>query len=476
MKTIRQMISGLLALALVLPLSINAIAQDASTIKKDLTVGNFTSIIHDNPCVMKITQGDVNAVSVEGPAESVNSIEAKVNNGDLSFGLGKGGWDNVILNVTVKDLRHVEVQGASVLQSTNEISADVLELEAEGASGVDLQLKVNSLKSEISGASTVTLRGSAITHESEVSGASNLKATDFKTATTTIEVSGAAEAKIDATETLNGEVSGAASLYNKSQPTNQAVEESGAGSVVKDTTKLRFGDKNVMIFDDKFPMHKKGCEDKCGRKKVNPQWAGLELGFNSYVTKDFDFNLPSGYEYFEPTAGRSMSIGLNVAEFGIRLVKDHMTLVTGLGFEFNNYFYKNNYTLVSDTNSLVAFDMPGPKYDKNKLTVSWFRVPLLLQFNTGSGRKGGSFHVALGAIGAVRMCSHTKQTWEIDDTRYRTLTKSSFNLNPFKADATLRIGYGYFNVFVNYTFTPMFEGGKGPKVFPVTAGITLVNI
>ena len=470
------MISGLFALALVLPLSINAVAQDASTIKKDLTVGDFTSITHDNPCVLKITQGDANAVSVEGPAESVNSIEAKVSGDDLSFSAGKGGWDDVILNVTVKDLRHVEVSGASVLQSTNEITSDVLELEAEGAAGVDLQLKVNSLKSEISGASTVNLKGTAITHESELSGAADLKAVDLKTATTTIEVSGAANAKIDATETLNGEVSGAGSLYNKSQPTTQAVEESGAGSMVTDTTKLRIGDKKVMIFDDKFPMNKKGCDNKCGRKKANPQWAGLELGFNSYVTKDFDFKLPSGYEYFEPEAGRSMSIGLNVAEFGIRLVKDRMTLVTGLGFEFNNYFYKNNYTLRSDTNRIVLLCVAGPKYDKNKLTVSWFRVPLLLQFNTKSGHKGGSFHVALGAIGAVRMCSHTKQTWEIDDTRYRTLTKSSFNLNPFKADATLRIGYGYFNVFVNYTFTPMFEGGKGPKVFPVTAGITLVNI
>ncbi len=475
MKTMKNIFKGAMSLLLVLTVAVSAWAQDGGNIKKDIAVGDFSSIQHDQPCVMKISQGEAQQLTVEGPQEVVASIKAEVKNNVLSFSTDKS-WDNVIIYVVVKNLNSIEVSGAAVLEGTSEIKSDKFDLSAEGAAEVNLQLQVNTLNTEASGASNIKLSGTAQQHNAEISGASSLKAMELVTKKTEIEVSGAGDAKVDATEELNGEVSGAGSLFNKSKPGTVNVEESGAGSMVTDTTKFRFGDKNVMIFNKDNEDMPGSCHRKCGKDKVKPQWAGLELGFNSVMTNDFDFDLPSGYEYFEPTAGRSFSVGLNIFEIGVPIVKKHMTLVTGAGFEFDNYYYKNNYVLNADSNTLSATLMPGPEYKTNKLGIGYFRIPLLLQFDSKKDKHGSTFHFSMGAIGAVKMCSRTKQLWEIDNTKYRMVTHDDFNLSPFKADATVRIGYGYLNLFVNYSLNSMFQKGHGPQVFPVSAGITLVNI
>ena len=52
---------------------------------------------------------------------------------------------------------------------------------------------------------------------------------------------------------------------------------------------------------------------------------------------------------------------------------------------------------------------------------------------------------------------------------------NSFYLQPFKFDATVRFGYGIINLFATYSLNTMFQSGRGPELYPVTAGITLVG-
>jgi len=473
----KNTVKGFLALMMMLPLALNSLAQEGGNVKLEKTVEGFNAIEMDQSCKMLVSQGDNNSVTVEGPKEVVEAMKVVVKDGVLSIDNAGKSLEGVVINVVAKNLTEIEVGSAAIMESASELKFDNLEIEAEGAADVNLQLNVNVLESDASGAASLKLRGMAQQHNAEVSGAATLNAVDLQTKKTTIDVSGAGNAKVDATEELKGEVSGAGSLYNKSQPQTMNIEESGAGSVVTDTTKLRFGDKEVMIFDDKCPGNHGEHPGKCGKSdKVKPQWAGLELGLNGYMNKDFGFDLPEGNSFFEPQIGRSMSLGLNIFEIGIPIVKKHMNIVTGLGFEFNNYYYKNNYVMLSDTSVFTASMVPGENFDKNKLTVSWVRIPVLLQFDSKQDKGGNTFHFSMGVIGSMKMCSHTKQLWEAEDTRYRMVTRDDYNLSPFKADATVRIGYGYLNLFMNYSLNSMFRKETGPQLFPVSAGITLINI
>jgi len=56
---------------------------------------------------------------------------------------------------------------------------------------------------------------------------------------------------------------------------------------------------------------------------------------------------------------------------------------------------------------------------------------------------------------------------------YKRKVKDDFNVNPFKYDLIARIGYGKFTMFGTYSLSTLFESGKGPVVYPFTAGISL---
>jgi len=54
-------------------------------------------------------------------------------------------------------------------------------------------------------------------------------------------------------------------------------------------------------------------------------------------------------------------------------------------------------------------------------------------------------------------------------------TYGSYHLSPFMLDATLRIGWSHLNLWATCGITQLFQDGKGPEVFPLNIGLTLLS-
>jgi len=234
----------------------------------------------------------------------------------------------------------------------------------------------------------------------------------------------------------------------------------------------------------------------CRKGKYNGHWAGVDLGWNGYVNTNFNMSFPSNQNYLDLNTSRSLTVNLNPVELNLNIAKNHFGLTSGLGFTFNNYYFSNSTLLVHDSNTLVAYrlvDQNGNKADMkvNKLTVIWLTVPVMFEYQTNSGIKWNSFHLSLGVIGGVRLCAYTKQKFYSRYTTYYlrddngldigsvyvnnnfTRTQSQYHLNPFKLDATMRIGWSFLNFFANYSVSQMFQKNQGPVIYPWAIGITL---
>ncbi len=106
---------------------------------------------------------------------------------------------------------------------------------------------------------------------------------------------------------------------------------------------------------------------------------------------------------------------------------------------------------------------------------TYINVPLLLEFNTNKKAKK-SFHFAVGVIAGYRLSSRVKQIYELAGRTYKNKVSDDYNLNPFKYGATVRIGYGKFNVFATYSLSTLFEqNAVAPQLYPFTVGVTLVH-
>lgn len=260
-----------------------------------------------------------------------------------------------------------------------------------------------------------------------------------------------------------------------------------------DTTSIRFGKKRIVIIekDGSTSIEIPGKNDDYAfesdsdshftyksKPRFRGHWAGVEWGFNGFMTPNYSINMTDEYKFLELRQGRSWNINLNFLQYSFGIVNDKIGLVTGLGFEFNDYHFRNPITLMVEDGITVEdnsyFLDPNKHVTKTKFSTIHFTVPLLMEFQIPAGSSGHRFFVSAGVIGGVKIESHTKIVYNGVD-KGKDKGRSDFNLSTFRYGLTTRVGYRGLKLFVNYYPTPLFERGKGPEVYPFSVGLVLLS-
>jgi hypothetical protein len=250
-------------------------------------------------------------------------------------------------------------------------------------------------------------------------------------------------------------------------------------SAAADTTKIIIGNTKILVVEQPNQREVKSdsVKVKSDRDLKNELtfWSGIDLGVNTLFNADGRNVPPAGAEWLDLEEIRSLSWSINFYQEKIRIYKNYVGVLTGAGLTYNSYGIKTNARIVSNNDSTTAAVVPDSlfRFSKNKLRATYLRIPLMLEFNT-SNDPDRTVHLAVGAIGGLRIGSITKQHYEIDGQNFRDRVKSDFNLNTFTLDAAVRVGYRNFTLWANYGLTPLFESGKGPEVYPLSVGLTLV--
>lgn len=497
------------------------------------SLGSFDAIKVGCAINLFISQGGDQIIKVQTDDNLQKKIITKVVNGTLELECEKLHFPTKMdVIVTVPQLSKIEAEGASVVTGETPVKANVFSLLASGAAKVYLTveseifndeisgaakatLTVTSTKanSEISGAGDLTLSGNATSHSMEVSGAGTLKALDFITDETNAEVTGAGNARITARKQLKAELSGVGSvtyyennnLKKIAKPGKYQLnfegmdhvksvtieDENNADNTVirvtpsDDSVSIVIHDKKIIVVTDdsvkvklgdrSYEFGEDGVKVKRGHKhpKFNGHWAGFELGVNGLLNSENNIDLPAGYGFLDLNYNKSINVNLNFFEQNFNLINNHLGLVTGLGFSWNNYRFDKNVRLTDDGILGGYYDNdPNRHYEKSKLVVSYLTLPLLLEYQTNSKSKASSFHIAGGVQGGLRLGSHTKIVYN-DGDRRKDKDPGQFYIAPFKVDAVAKIGWGIINLYGTYSLTEMFRTNKGPQVYPFAVGICL---
>lgn len=199
-------------------------------------------------------------------------------------------------------------------------------------------------------------------------------------------------------------------------------------------------------------------------------WAGIELGFNGYAKEDYSNYTVKNFMDLRTIKSINFRLNLVQIDLGIQKAKNNMGFVTGLGIESKNFRFENRYTLQNIEGVTQPEPITHDRLKKSKLHVLYVTAPILfeMQFPTQSNNR---FHVSAGLEGGFRLSSHTKIKYNDGDGWKKSKNRNSFNLNDFKLDAQLRIGYQRTHIFFSYALIDLFEKNKGPKLTPITIGI-----
>lgn len=242
-----------------------------------------------------------------------------------------------------------------------------------------------------------------------------------------------------------------------------------------DTTKVKAGSVEVRIVGAGSDGEENADDEDDGPEAEDfRHWGGLDVGATMLLNADGGTGLPEDGKWLDLDEARSLTWSFNLIDFRIPIAQEYVGISSGLGLTYRSLGLTNNVTVLSNSDSTYAANVPDSLYtfDKNKLRGTYLRVPLLLEFNT-SKNPDRNVHLSVGVIGGLRIGSITKQIYEVDGQKFTDRVKSDFNLTPFTADATVRIGYRDWSLWATYGLTPLFENGKGPEVYPLTVGIGL---
>lgn len=230
------------------------------------------------------------------------------------------------------------------------------------------------------------------------------------------------------------------------------------------------------------------------RRNLFTYWSGLDLGFNNYLGADGNLELDSASNFMELDPWASRFFAINFMEQKIEFGSHHVGLLTGMGIEFTSYKLANNVILGYNSDSTYATEVETPTYSKNKLRQIGLRVPLMLEFNTGraevtrtSGNndegsweqehisRKNNFHIAMGVVGSLYFDTMYKQKYRQDGELTKDRSSGDYNLLPYRASASVRLGYGSFNLFAEYGLTHLFKDVHAPELTPLNVGITIVG-
>lgn len=200
---------------------------------EERSVAAFIGVSFGGAATLRVRRGDKPLVRITTDENLLSRFETDVEGGVLTLGFdgerGIRGVTKLEVEVTTAALEHLELSGA-VKATIDRFAGERLQIEGSGAVKLDAALDYKTLDLDLSGGGEVALKGSADEVHIDGSGATHIAAAGLAARSVAADFSGAADADLRASESLDIEVSGAGRVRYFGNP-RVTKEVSGAATV-----------------------------------------------------------------------------------------------------------------------------------------------------------------------------------------------------------------------------------------------------
>ncbi len=201
------------------------------------SVGSFSSVEVGGAIDLYVKQDAAQSVKIEADGNLLEYIDSYLE-GDKLVVRTKDGFNlkpsrDIKVSVSASLFKRIEASGSCDVFTENQlVSNENLSVSLSGSCDAKMDIKAPSVETDISGACSVQLKGETKNLKAGGSGSVDFKCFDMLAENVSVDISGAGDAEVYASQKLDVDVSGAAGVKYKGNATvNQHV--SGAGSVKK---------------------------------------------------------------------------------------------------------------------------------------------------------------------------------------------------------------------------------------------------
>ena len=185
----------------------------------------------------------------------------------------------------------------------------------------------------------------------------------------------------------------------------------------------------------------------------------IDLGLATFLDKG-SYTLSEDNSFLENKQFKTSNFGFEFLQTGYRF-NSYFKVYLAAGLDWNHVRLKKNVTILPDQPYLKA-QSEDIKFDKNRFSSNYLRLPLSFQFRTKDDAKGNKVYFVAGPEVGFLITGKTKQ---VSDEEGKVKFKDDFNLNPFRYGGFARFGYNGLGVYVKYYANDVFADKQGPKDF-----------
>jgi hypothetical protein len=215
---------------------LGGVKGNGHVVSKNFTESGFKDIEVSSSINVFVQQGSNYSIKIDAEENLLALMKVKAEGDLLVIGfknnVNVSTTKDIKVYITSPEYRKLDGSGSCTFTSHGVITGNEVELDLSGASDARLNLEVKKLEIDASGASEIELKGKAIDFSVDGSGSTHVKAFDFLTENTHIQLSGAGDAEVNVSKSLSADISGAGDVKYKGKPSSINKEISGAGSVM----------------------------------------------------------------------------------------------------------------------------------------------------------------------------------------------------------------------------------------------------
>ncbi len=204
-------------------------------VEKNFTLDGFTGIQVGNTFRVNAKMAPGYSVKVQIDDNLEKYLKVKVKDKTLVLAMDNSNQydvddDSMVVEVQSPKLNHLALSGAAIGSITG-FSSEKFSLDLSGATKLSGDIKADILSVEASGASIIELSGRTGQYKLDLSGASKAHLRKLKAAKAQITLSGASDTEVYVTDELSLDASGACTLKYLGKPKLKSIRTSGASTI-----------------------------------------------------------------------------------------------------------------------------------------------------------------------------------------------------------------------------------------------------
>jgi hypothetical protein len=204
------------------------------------TVGDYDEISVGGWYDVILVAGTEGTITLEGEENLLEHLITEVKNGKLVIKTENGVSlkpsnykKGIYITVPIEEIEAVSLAGSGDIVSETTLKAKDFTTKMSGSGDISLQIDAHMISAVLSGSGDIRLEGQADELDVQISGSGDVHAYELTAQNVNARVSGSADIRVTAEESLYARVSGSGDIHYKGNPKKIDSKTSGSGDITK---------------------------------------------------------------------------------------------------------------------------------------------------------------------------------------------------------------------------------------------------